>query len=156
MMDQEAIVARVEGDHVYVEVGGTDAGCGRCHEAGGCQSSILGQLFSSKPRQFRIANLIGVVPGDHVIVRAVEGATLRAALLTYVLPVLFLLLGAVAGTVLGEAKNTDASAALGALAGLAIGVLSGLTLRKVRIGKIVEPVLIRRSSSFCLSKEARR
>lgn len=151
-MDQEAIVARVEGDHAYVEVGG--GGCGRCHETGGCQSGILGQLFSSKPRQFRVANRIGAVPGEHVVVRVAEGAALRAALLTYILPVLFLLLGAVAGTALGEASNSDASAALGALAGLACGVLSGLTLRRVRIGKVAEPILVRRSTSFCLAKEA--
>lgn len=151
-MDQEAIVARVEGDHAYIEVGG--GGCGRCHETGGCQSGILGQLFSSKPRQFRVANRIGAVPGEHVVVRVAEGATLRAALLTYILPVLFLLLGAVAGTLLGEAGNSDASVALGALAGLACGVLSGLTLRRVRIGKVAEPVLVRRSTSFCLVKEA--
>ncbi len=151
-MDQEAIVARVEGDHAYVEVGG--GGCGRCHETGGCLSGILGQLFSSKPRQFRVANRIGAVPGEHVVVRVAEGAALRAALLTYILPVLFLLLGAVAGTALGEASNSDASAALGALAGLACGVLSGLTLRRVRIGKVAEPILVRRSTSFCLAKEA--
>ena len=29
MMDQEAIVARVEGEHAYVEVGGAGGGCGR-------------------------------------------------------------------------------------------------------------------------------
>ncbi len=156
MMDQDAVVARVEGDHVYVEVGGTGAGCGRCHEAGGCQSSILGQLFSSKPRQFRMANRIGAVPGDHVVVRVAEGATLRAALLTYLLPVLFLILGAVAGTALGDAASSDTETALGALAGFVIGVLSGLTLRKARFGRIAEPVLIRRSSTFCLSKEACR
>ena len=51
MMDQEAIVARVEGDHAYVEVGGTGGGgCGRCHETGGCQSGGLGQLFNSALR----------------------------------------------------------------------------------------------------------
>lgn len=154
MMDQEAVVARIEGDHAYVEVGGAGAGCGRCHETGGCQSGILGQLFSSKPRQFRIANRIGAMPGDRVVVRVAGGQALRAALLTYILPVLLLLLGAVAGTAQGEAGNSDASAALGALAGLAIGVLAGLTLRQARIGKIAEPVLIRRSSSFCISKEA--
>lgn len=153
-MDQEAVVARIEGDHAYVEVGG--AGCSRCHETGGCQSGILGQLFSGKPRQFRIANRIGAAPGDHVVVRVTQGATLRAAMLTYALPVLSLLLGAVAGTALGEAGNGDVPAALGALAGLAIGVLAGLTLRWTRIGEIAEPVLIRRSSSLCLSKEACR
>ena len=78
-MDQEAIVARVEGDHAYVELGGAGAGCGRCHETGGCQSSILGQLFRAKPRQYRIANPIGAVPGDPVIVRVASGSTLRAA-----------------------------------------------------------------------------
>lgn len=156
MMDQEAVVARVEGDHVYVEVGGPGAGCGRCHEAGGCQSSILGQLFSSKPRQFRIANRIGAIPGDHVVVRVTEGATLRAALLTYLLPVIFLLLGAVVGTAVGEAASSDMATALGALTGLVIGVLSGLTLRKARFCSIAEPVLLRRSSSLCLSKEACR
>jgi sigma-E factor negative regulatory protein RseC len=155
MMDQEAIVARVEGEHAYVEVGGAAGGCGRCHESGGCQSSILGQLFSSKPRQYRIANRIGAAPGDHVVVRIAEGATLRAALLTYVLPVLFLLLGAAAGTAFGGAAN-DASAMLGALAGFALGVLAGLTLRRARLGMVAEPILIRRSSSFCLSKEACR
>ena len=154
MMNQEAVVARIEGDHAYVEVGNTGVGCGRCHETGGCQSGILGQLFSSKPRQFRIANRIGAMPGDRVVVRVAGGQALRAALLTYILPVLLLLLGAVAGTAQGEAGNSDASAALGALAGLAIGVLAGLTLRRARIGKIAEPVLIRRSSSFCISKEA--
>lgn len=152
-MDQEVIVTRVEGDHAYVEVGAT--GCGHCHETGGCQSGILGQIFSRKPRQFRIANRIGAEPGERVVVRLADGETLRAALLTYVLPVLSLLLGAIAGTALGEAGNNDASAALGALAGLAGGVLAGLTLRRSRIGKITEPVIIRRSSSsFCLSKES--
>jgi sigma-E factor negative regulatory protein RseC len=154
MMDQEAIVARIEGDHAYVEVGG--GGCGRCHETGGCQSGILGQLFSSKPRQFRIANRIGAVPGDHVVVRVADGATLRAALLTYILPVLFLLLGAVAGTHMGETGRSEALTALGALTGLALGVLAGLTLRRARIGTVAEPVLVRRSTSFCLTKEACR
>lgn len=156
MMDQEAIVTRVEGEHAYVEVGGASSGCGRCHEAGGCQSSILGQLFSSKPRQFRIANRIGAVPGDHVLVRVAEGAALRAALLTYVLPVACLLLGAALGTALDGAANNDLSTAFGALAGFGIGVLTGLTLRKARICGIAEPILISRSSFFCLSKEACR
>lgn len=152
MMDQEAIVARVEGEHAYVEVGA--GGCGRCHETGGCQSGILGQMFSSKPRQFRLVNRIGAVPGDHVVVRVEEGATLRAALAIYILPLIFLLLGAVAGAELDG--HRDASAAQGALAGFVFGVLAGLTFRKARIGKVAEPILVRRTTSFCLTKETCR
>ncbi len=154
-MDQEAIVARVEGNQAYVEVGGAGAGCGRCHETGGCQSSILGQMFRTRPRQYRIANPIGAAPGDPVIVRVASGSTLRAALLIYALPVLGLLLGAVAGTALGGDGDGDAMAALGALLGLVVGILSGFILRVRQVGKVQDPILVRRNSSYCIAKEIR-
>lgn len=153
-MDKEAIVVSIEGDHAHVEISGRGAGCGRCHEAGGCESSILGQLFSSKSRLFRIANPIGAVPGEHVIVRVADGATLRASILIYALPVFFLLLGAAGGGALGDAENNDAATVLGALAGLSVGVLSGLTLRKARIGRVASPILLRRIAACRISKEA--
>jgi len=139
-MDQEAIVTRIDGAHACVEVDG--GGCGHCHETGGCQSGILTQLFGNTPRQFRLPNHIGAKPGERVIVRVGEGATWRAAVLTYVLPVLFLLAGAVAGTVLGG--GGDAAAALGALAGFVLAVLSGQTLRRTRFIAVAEPALVRR------------
>ena len=44
MMDQEAIVARVEGDHAYVEVGGTGGGgCGRCPDSVAATPGAQGQ-----------------------------------------------------------------------------------------------------------------
>ena len=153
-MDQDAIVVRVEGNLAYVEVGGAGAGCGRCHEAGGCQSSILGQLFRTGPRQFGIANAIGAVPGDHVIVRVASGATLRAALLVYAMPVLFLLLGTLAGTAYGGDGNPDSMAALGAIFGVSIGILSGALVRRSSMGKVKDPFLVCRNSSFCIKKEA--
>lgn len=155
-MDQEAIVVRVEEGHAYVEVGGAGAGCGRCHDAGGCQSSILGQLFRTKPRQYRIANPIGAAPGDQVVLRTASGAALRAAILVYVLPVLFLLLGAAAGSALGLDANIDFSAALGSLMGLAVGIISTVIARRWAVGKVDGPILLRRSSTFCISKDARQ
>ncbi len=155
MMDQEAIVARVEGDQAYVEVG-EGAGCGRCHEAGGCQSGVLGQLFRFGPRHYRIANSIGAVPGDHVIVQVASGSTLRAAMLIYVLPMVCLLLGAVAGTAVGGDGDNDAAAAMGALLGLAVGILSGIVVRRCAIGRVGDPVLVRQHSTFRFKKETCR
>ncbi|MDR2239485.1 MAG: SoxR reducing system RseC family protein [Zoogloeaceae bacterium] len=151
MMEQEAIVARVEGGHACVEIG-SGGGCGHCHEAGGCQSGILGRIFRNKPRQFRLPNHIGAMPGERVIVRVDEGATLRAALLTYLLPALCLLLGAAAGAALNG--GGDAGAALGALAGFALR-------RTARFAAVAEPALIRcdaarRDPSFRVLKETCR
>ncbi|MBK6630329.1 MAG: SoxR reducing system RseC family protein [Betaproteobacteria bacterium] len=155
MMDQEAFVARVEGDHAYVEVGAA-AGCGRCHETGGCQSGVLGQVFRTKPQRYCIANPIGAAPGDQVIVRVASGSTLRAAMLIYALPVLCLLLGAVAGSALGGVADNDAATALGALLGLAAGILSGIVVRQSAIGRVEDPVLIRHNSTYRISKETCR
>ncbi len=153
MMEREAVVARIEGNQAYVELLGEASGCGRCHETGGCQSGILGQLFCARPRQFCMDNPIAAAPGEHVIVRVEEGAALRAALLVYVLPLALLLLGALAGATLGEGGSRDAATAMGALAGLIAGVLAGLTFRKTRFARIAQPVLIRRFHAFRTTRE---
>ncbi|MBI3141083.1 MAG: SoxR reducing system RseC family protein [Rhodocyclales bacterium] len=157
MIEQEAIVARVEGDQAYIEVGGQGSGCGRCHEAGGCQSGLLTQLFRPGPRHFRIDNRIGAEPGERVVVRVAEGATLRAALLVYLIPVLFLVAGAFAGTALGGGSaSADGAALLGALLGLGAGALVSFALRKGRPGKAMQPLLVRKGSTNCTAKEACR
>ncbi len=153
-MDQDAIVIRVEGGHAYVETNGAADGCGHCHEAGGCQSGILTQLFGNKSWHYRLANRIDAVQGERVVVRVAEGSMLRAALAVYVLPLLGLLLGAAAGAGWRESVNADAGAALGALAGFLLGLLAGLLLRRAGLGRITEPELVRRSASFCVSREA--
>lgn len=154
-MDQEVVVARVEGEHAYVEVAEDGQGCGHCHEAGGCQSGILGQLFRQGPRQFRIRNTIGAQPGQHVLVSVAAGATLRAALLTYLLPAVLLLCGAVAGAVLSDAQDADAGALLGALAGLALGWLAAYAIRRTPAGRAMQPFLHGKTSNTC-SKDAYR
>lgn len=153
-MDQEAVVVLVEDNQAYVEVGGASAGCGRCHEAGGCQSSILGKLFRTKSQRFRIANGIGAHTGDRVIVRVANGAALRAALLIYAMPVLLLLAGALVGTLYGGGDNKDLAAALGALLGMGFGIIAAFLLRRSPVGRVQEPFLVRRSTTLCISKEA--
>lgn len=153
-MEQEAVVASVAGKHAYLELGG--GGCAHCHQAGGCQSGVLGRMFRAGPRQFRIPNSIGAAPGDHVIVRVAKGATLRAALVAYVLPVLLLLFGAIAGNAIGDTGGGDVATAIGALSGFALGVLSGLTLRKTSIVRIESPTLLRSDSPHYVTKEACR
>lgn len=156
MMDQEAIVARIEGDQAYVEVGGAGTGCGRCHETGGCQSGIYTRLFRSTPRQYRVANPIDAAPGDRVIVRVAGGATLRAALLAYGMPVFFLILGALAGSAYSAGNDRDLTTALGAVIGMVTGILAGILARRSQAMTLQAPTLIlaRSESSFCISKEA--
>lgn len=155
MMEQEAIVARIEGDQAYVEVAGAGSGCGRCHEDGGCQSGVLGQIFRHGPRQFRIANTIGAVPGEHVVIFAADGAMLRATLVAYLVPVALIIVGAFGGTAFVDAASADAGALLGALLGLAMAAMAAYVIHKRPAWQAMRPILLRKSSGICI-KESRQ
>ncbi len=119
-MENFGVIKRIEGEQVFVEVDPVVSGCGRCHEAGGCGSSLLTQsLRPAKFRLYRLPNCIGASVGDHVILSVPEGAVLRASLLAYLMPILLL----IGGAALGMALDGQDSAAL---SGAGIGLLLGL------------------------------
>lgn len=120
-MESMATVTSLDGEFVVVEVVPADSGCGRCHEAGGCGSSLLNK--SLRPQRFntyRLPNSIGATVGDRVLLVVPEGAVLRAALLAYMLPVVMVIVGAAIGTAIQE---TGPAAPLGAVVGLGVGLV---------------------------------
>jgi len=108
-----ALVRALEGDEALVEVLGV--GCGRCHEPGGCGGHYLTQALCGAPTTYRAANPVGAQVGEEVLVGVPARAVLIGATLAYTLPVLVLLLGALAGMALGG----DIGAMLGGGFGLA-------------------------------------
>ena len=111
------IVTRLEGDFAWVEVvnGGS---CGSCKSQGGCGSGLLG--LTASPRQYRLLNDVGARPGDTVTITTPDGGVIKAALLSYLLPLLLGIAGAAAGMRLGGA---DAYALIGLGLGLGAGLL---------------------------------
>jgi sigma-E factor negative regulatory protein RseC len=122
MLEMRAIVLAVKGEEASVQPVG-NSGCGHCSTEGGCGSSNLSKLFcSSKPRQFTVLNRLNAKVGDEVQVSLPDGLLLRGAMKMYVVPLLLLLAGGMAGAALAEtAQMRDGAAALGALVGLLLG-----------------------------------
>jgi sigma-E factor negative regulatory protein RseC len=122
MLEMRAIVIRVEGDEASVQPIGT-GGCGHCDGEGGCGSGTLTKLFcSNKPRHFKVSNVVHAKIGDEVQVSIPDGALLRGAIKMYVLPLMLLLVGGIAGAGLaGETVARDAYAVAGAVIGLVLG-----------------------------------
>jgi sigma-E factor negative regulatory protein RseC len=108
----QAVVRLVDAGEALVEV--AQGGCGRCHEKGGCGGQQLTQMFCSGPRQYRVDNAIGAAVGDRVTVAVAPGSLRQSANLAYGLPVLALVLGAVAG----GAVAGDGGAMLGGIIGI--------------------------------------
>lgn len=114
MTETPALVVRVDEPFAYVEIGPRLAGCGRCHEAGGCGAGSTG---SGGKRIYRLPNDIGVRAGDEVMLVVPDGALLKASLLAYLLPVISLIVAAAIGAALSER-----AAVIGVCTGLAIGL----------------------------------
>ena len=116
-----AVVRSVDGAEAIVEV--TEHGCGRCHEKGGCGGQQLTQMFCGGPRTYRVLNPLSAAEGETVMVAIAAGAVKTTANRAYVLPVLGLLLGAMAGA--QWMPENDLASVAGAVFGLLGGWLAG-------------------------------
>lgn len=130
MSQCDAVVVGISGRDAWVEVPGRAPTCGSCKTTDACQEGLLG--LKAGPRRYRLENRIGASVGDHVQLAVAEGTVWRAALASYVLPLLL----AVAGAVIGQALAGDGWAVMGTLAGLGCGLalLRGNEMRARRDG----------------------
>lgn len=135
MTESEGIVARVDGEHVWLDVSGA-TGCGGCEKGGGC-----GLGGDSRGRRLRrVRNTAGARIGDTVVLSVPDGAVLKAALWSYLAPLALAITGAASGlTFFGG----DGAAVAGAVAGLAAGGLV-LKLAGNRLARGREPLLAMR------------
>jgi len=87
---------------------------------------------------------VGVQPGDRVVIAVPEGTVLRASVLVYLIPVLALVLGAIAGNAL--APTLGWSADLGAAGvGISCMILAFLASRYLGGTSAVGPTIVRRA-----------
>lgn len=143
MIETLAIVIRVEGKDALVE-STQGGGCGNCDSENGCGSGKLSQLFCSEPRRFRVRNDGNAQVGSVVQVTLEEGVLLRSAVLMYLLPLIFLLAGAMLGAQwTNDAETSDAYAALGGVIGLLGGfvLVKGISLRR-HFSAVAQPVIL--------------
>lgn len=126
MSETTGTVVETDGD--YAIVNADEAGCGRCHEKGGCGGANVGRMFCTAPKRWRVLNPRGAIVGEKVRIAVGEGAVSSSALLIYVLPLAFL----IAGAVLGTALAADSGGIVGAVSGLLLAWLWVRHLQKRR------------------------
>ncbi|MBI4987086.1 MAG: SoxR reducing system RseC family protein [Rhodocyclales bacterium] len=124
MNQSEARVIRLEDDCAIVEVQEAPSACGNCGKNGQCGSAI------PELRHYSVCNTVSARPGDRVIVSVPEGIVLKAAVLSYLMPLLFLF----AGAGLAAASFGDG---LPAVAGAALGLAAGLFVLRLIDGRIL-------------------
>lgn len=145
MIEQEARVTALDGDHALVTVVQQSA-CGSCAAKSGCGTSVVASLFPQRQQQLRVANTQQARVGDRVMVGLPEDGLQRASLLLYGVPLLGLLLGATTGQSWG---GSELHAILGGLLGASLG-LWFVRWRSTRADGL-QPVMVRRLPSEGIS-----
>jgi len=112
MIDALGTIVSINGG--YAKVLMDEAGCGRCHEPGGCGGINIGKMLCSSPRTFQVENPGNAALGDRVTIVIAEGAVRRSAIFAYLVPLLALFVGALGGSALAG----EIGAIVGAFGGL--------------------------------------
>jgi sigma-E factor negative regulatory protein RseC len=125
MIEDIGKVMKIDADKAYVEVERSSA-CASC----GLQEAE--ELAAGGKVVFEVYNMSGANIGDRVRVQVRTGAYTKASLYIYGIPVLFLVIGAIAGayatTILK--RSSDTMTALFAMGGLVVGFIVVFLFRK--------------------------
>lgn len=96
MVEVEVNIARVEGDLAWVESQRSSA-CGHCSSGASCGTRLFASVFGAKPVQLVVKNSLGGRVGERFVLGLPEQAMVFGSLRLYLLPLLGLILGALAG-----------------------------------------------------------
>jgi sigma-E factor negative regulatory protein RseC len=128
IVTETAEVIEVDGEHAWVETR-RKAVCDACAVRKGCGSGIISRMFRGRAR-LRVENTIGARVGERVVLGIEDSALVRASLAVYMMPLVWMLLGALAGQMAANALAWERTDGITALAGV-FGLLAGfLWLRR--------------------------
>lgn len=143
MIEVEVRIARVEGDMAWVESNRQSA-CGGCSSGASCGTKVFSSVFGAKLVQIGVANSLGGRVGERFILGLPEQQMVLGSLRLYMLPLVGLILGALAGERLSVVLP-----GFGELPSIALGLLGLMLLpwawSKLHPDMLVqEAVLLRR------------
>lgn len=94
MIEEQAVIARVEDNQAWVE-GARKSACGGCAQQ--CATSLLNKYWGHRKIQLNVDANIALAPGDRVVIGIDERALVSGALWVYLLPLAALIGGALLG-----------------------------------------------------------
>ena len=124
MIEEQAQVVEIIGDQLVLQAQ-TQSACGSCSASKGCGTSVLSKVVGRKFTRFQASNNVDAVVGDTVVVGIPEDALLRGSLVMYVVPILFMLLFALAADsfLATPVDHRDLAIAASGIMGLIFGSL---------------------------------
>jgi len=124
MIEEQAQVVEIRGAQLVLQAQ-TQSACGSCAASKGCGTSVLSKVVGRKFTRFQAENSIDAEVGDMVVVGISEDALLKGSVVMYVIPILGMLVFALAADYFLAAlvEYRDLAIAVSGIMGLAFGSL---------------------------------
>jgi sigma-E factor negative regulatory protein RseC len=110
MTESEGVVASVDGEFAWVTIRKAPA-CGNCDSQGACGSGLLADAVG--PKRYRVPNPGHARVGDTVVLSVPAGSLVKAAMVSYLGPLMLALVGVGAGLGFGVFLLRAVSSRLG-------------------------------------------
>lgn len=147
MIEQNAVVIKVDGKFALVEAQ-RQSSCGKCTAKKGCGTGLLEDSLGRRSMRIQALNQCDAETGDEVIVAIPEKGFVKNAFMTYLLPLLFMLAGAVLAqqfVAVIDDTLSDIMAFMGAVIGFIVALLVLKSYSKrVENDSQLHPVIIRK------------
>jgi len=117
VIEEVGVVVSVQGDVAEVETQHRGV-CGGCTLGDACATSLIARYFGRKRSLLQAHNGIGASPGDRVVIALPESVLLEASFVAYLVPLLAMIGGAMAGACLAGLVDRGYTQGVSVLAGL--------------------------------------
>lgn len=149
MIEQNAVVISVDGQFAMVEAQ-RQSSCSSCNAKKGCGTGVLENSLGKRAMQMKAVNKCEAQPGEEVVVAVPENGFVKTAFFTYLLPLLFMLVGAVAAQQLSISQGWNYQDVI-SLLGAGLGFIVALFVlrrysRKMEQNEQFHPIVIRKIS----------
>ncbi len=119
MIEETAIVERVEGSYIWVSPAGMGGACNSCKSSASCSTNLLTTLLQGKQtKTVRVDNSLNAKVNDHIIVGIHPQGLLSGSVLIYLLPLVLLFVLAL----LGDQLFGEMGSILAGVVGLVLGL----------------------------------
>jgi len=146
MIEEQARVVSVSNKQVSVEIQ-RQSTCGSCSAKSTCGTSLLDKLFGQRKQRYSVTSEMDLKVGDTIVIGIDENAYLRGSFVVYSLPLILMLLAAIAAESLAGNQSGEFASIIGAAIGFVVGLyVVNRFGRRVQSDSRYQPVVLRRCS----------
>ena len=149
MIEETAFIVEADEHYAWVEASASSS-CSHCSANQACGTASLQKWFKRKPNRLRVVNNQNLKPGEQVVIGIPEQALVKGSFMIYIMPLLFLIGGALCGVYINDIYHWGHQDAVSTLFGLAALFGSFVLIQKYYIRKSArqsqyQPVILRRA-----------